>query len=435
MRGCKRLNLKGQQFGKLTVLAPAENVGRHTAWRCRCECGNELDVMTYALRSGSKVSCGCWSKVGIDYTGQTIGDLHVLGRAPNVDGSSAWYCQCECGETFVSKGKDLTRYRSCHHYHYPETLYAAVMGGRLSEIRHWEKPEDWEPGFDAALSTLTEREQAVISKRFKEEMTLTDVAREYCVTVERIRQIEVKALRKLRNPSRSDYIRYGYQVGKQKADERESARRRYAGKDLDDEVLPQIIENAAARLAAGLELETNDIPVRHLRLSPRSANVLYRNGTTTLEQLVQLSQEDLMRVRNLGPASIAEVVTMLKEDWGFDMPVSHVEAKTLAESKALAAGTDAAWERYVDAHGTPIKEMRLSVRSANTLARGGIFYVEDLTKMTQADLLKVRGLGRGCAAEIVSVLKEDYGFIMPLGYAEARKPGRPKKYAQAQNSV
>lgn len=70
--------------------------------------------------------------------------------------------------------------------------------------------------------------------------------------------------------------------------------------------------------------------------------------------------------------------------------------------------------------------MRLSVRSANALARGDIFYIEDLTKMTQVDLLKARGLGRGCAAEVVSVLKEDYGFIMPLGYAEARKPGRPK---------
>lgn len=57
----KKLDLAGQRFGKLTVLAPAENVGVRTAWLCRCDCGQEAVVKTYHLRSGHTTSCGCMS--------------------------------------------------------------------------------------------------------------------------------------------------------------------------------------------------------------------------------------------------------------------------------------------------------------------------------------------------------------------------------------
>lgn len=54
----QRLDLAGERFGMLTVLEPAENIGAMTAWRCRCDCGKELAVMTGHLRSG-QTSCGC----------------------------------------------------------------------------------------------------------------------------------------------------------------------------------------------------------------------------------------------------------------------------------------------------------------------------------------------------------------------------------------
>lgn len=55
----EKLNLTGQKFGRLTVLAPAENIGTQTAWLCRCECGNETVAVTKRLRDGHLVSCGC----------------------------------------------------------------------------------------------------------------------------------------------------------------------------------------------------------------------------------------------------------------------------------------------------------------------------------------------------------------------------------------
>ena len=61
------------------------------------------------------------------------------------------------------------------------------------------------------LDTLTEREQKVLKLRFGLEdgrpRTLEEVGREFKVTRERIRQIEAKALRKLRHPSRSKKLK------------------------------------------------------------------------------------------------------------------------------------------------------------------------------------------------------------------------------------
>jgi len=66
-----------------------------------------------------------------------------------------------------------------------------------------------------ALSTLTPREQKVLSLRIGiedgEEHTLEEVGHVFGVTRERIRQIEAKALRKLRHPSRSKKLKSYYE--------------------------------------------------------------------------------------------------------------------------------------------------------------------------------------------------------------------------------
>jgi RNA polymerase primary sigma factor len=62
-----------------------------------------------------------------------------------------------------------------------------------------------------ALAVLTERERQVLELRFGlidgKDHTLEEVGQYFNVTRERIRQIESKALRKLRHPTRSRHLR------------------------------------------------------------------------------------------------------------------------------------------------------------------------------------------------------------------------------------
>lgn len=60
----KLIDLTGQRFGRLTVL---EYAGPYNAadglcsavWHCRCDCGEEVDVVGRNLRQGLTRSCGC----------------------------------------------------------------------------------------------------------------------------------------------------------------------------------------------------------------------------------------------------------------------------------------------------------------------------------------------------------------------------------------
>ncbi len=56
-----RLDISGQKFGKLTALYPTErkSTSGSIVWRCRCDCGNEVDVSVSELRKGNNKSCGC----------------------------------------------------------------------------------------------------------------------------------------------------------------------------------------------------------------------------------------------------------------------------------------------------------------------------------------------------------------------------------------
>jgi hypothetical protein len=56
--------LLGKRFNKLTVLSFLESKDRHTYWLCKCDCGNQIEVMgkqITAKRADIK-TCGCHKK-------------------------------------------------------------------------------------------------------------------------------------------------------------------------------------------------------------------------------------------------------------------------------------------------------------------------------------------------------------------------------------
>ncbi|MBP3883293.1 MAG: hypothetical protein J6E40_14200 [Lachnospiraceae bacterium] len=58
----KKRDLTGSRFGKLVVLnAISEDKEGYGAslWRCRCDCGKEINVTYFGLVSGNNKSCGC----------------------------------------------------------------------------------------------------------------------------------------------------------------------------------------------------------------------------------------------------------------------------------------------------------------------------------------------------------------------------------------
>lgn len=57
------IDLTGQRFGRLTVMARAENSHRDEArWRCVCVYGKETVVRGSDLRCGDTRSCGCLAR-------------------------------------------------------------------------------------------------------------------------------------------------------------------------------------------------------------------------------------------------------------------------------------------------------------------------------------------------------------------------------------
>jgi hypothetical protein len=110
--GCARIvDLVGQRFGKLLVIAKGRRIksGSHL-WLCKCDCGGEIEAQAGHLRDGDTTSCGC-NRV-VDITGQRFGKLVVLSKVESSygiggDGTFKWRCKCDCGNELEVRAGDL----------------------------------------------------------------------------------------------------------------------------------------------------------------------------------------------------------------------------------------------------------------------------------------------------------------------------------------
>lgn len=98
-------NLTGKRFGKLVVLEFDHSDGR-SYWKCKCDCGNEIVVVSNLLKSGLRKSCGCLKRN--DLTGKRFGRLVVKRLiGSNNERVSVWECECDCGKITKVRGSSL----------------------------------------------------------------------------------------------------------------------------------------------------------------------------------------------------------------------------------------------------------------------------------------------------------------------------------------
>lgn len=102
-------DLRGNKYGYLTPIEILRDSNGRMVWKCQCDCGNIIEVVSYNLTHNRIQSCGCKKKelisqkVKKDLTGQRFGKLTVLASTEERrNGNIVWKCQCDCGNiTFV----------------------------------------------------------------------------------------------------------------------------------------------------------------------------------------------------------------------------------------------------------------------------------------------------------------------------------------------
>ena len=117
-------DLTGKRFGRWTVIkrGPDHITSggyKFTTWHCKCDCGNENDVIASRLLAGRSISCGCIriekAKEYEDLTGRKYNRLLVLHLDETDHDRIKWICRCDCGNISSVRSWDLknNRVKSC----------------------------------------------------------------------------------------------------------------------------------------------------------------------------------------------------------------------------------------------------------------------------------------------------------------------------------
>ena len=97
-------DLTGLRSGRLTVISAAgKDKHGKIMWHCKCDCGNECDVVAYSLKHQKTKSCGCLADESRrsrykDITGNKYGRLTAIEPTElRRDNAVVWLCKCDCG--------------------------------------------------------------------------------------------------------------------------------------------------------------------------------------------------------------------------------------------------------------------------------------------------------------------------------------------------
>lgn len=166
------------------------------------------------------------------------------------------------------------------------------------------------PGVHEVLQELSERENRILWLRYSQNKTLEEVAKELTLSRERIRQIECRCLRRLRQPKHIVKV-LAISESRHKAilDAKIAETRTAAEKEIREYYEEELKKKETMSDVAHLTLAEK--PIEELDLSVRPYNCLKRARIDTIGQLLEMTEQKLLRVRNLGLKSTQEIITRL----------------------------------------------------------------------------------------------------------------------------
>jgi len=197
-----------------------------------------------------------------------------------------------------------------------------LVGWICQEPIDWIITPDKEAALESMIRTLTDREQFVVYAHFRDCCTLNEIAAQFRVTRERIRQIEAKAIRKLRHPSKVCLLK----EGKTLEEMTEKLNQLQAQIEKQTDILANLKRETATTVQS---FRNVSIPIEELNLSVRTDNCLRRADLYTVKDILDFIAEQgpngLFRFRNFGRKSFSELETVLKERYGINLEQMYEE--------------------------------------------------------------------------------------------------------------
>lgn len=190
-------------------------------------------------------------------------------------------------------------------------------------------PADIEGTVEYVISRFDPRVQTVILGHYKEGKTYEQIGKELGVTRERVRQMEARSLRQMRNPKCRALLSLG--VAEYISQIRITATESSANKQISaaTEAI-KIVADRLSKITGDDEISVMmekklmnsnlTLTIAELELSVRTYNALSRAGLKTVEAI--LNYGDLSRVRNLGERCLAEITQKIR-DLGFDISIEE----------------------------------------------------------------------------------------------------------------
>lgn len=143
------------------------------------------------------------------------------------------------------------------------------------------------------------------------------------------------------------------------------------------------------------------IPITDFELSVRARNCLNKMQITTLGDLVQKTEQELLSYKNFGETSLTEIKEILhSKGLRLGMPRDEAVASIEAHARRLQTGDRS------DVMNKPILELSLSIRARRTVETLGCLTVGDVTKHSAEELLGMPNFGQTSLQELRTKLTE-----------------------------